>query len=139
MSDNVSKRKRSEVMSKVRSRGNERTEVVLLRILRAYRIVGWRRHANLPGTPDFSFREHRVAVFVDGCFWHACPKHRVTPIQNRAFWIRKFTRNVSRDKATNRSLRRAGWRVIRIWEHELRFPERVAARIQRALITQEPR
>ena len=106
-------------MSTIRSRGNKDTELVLARLLRRYGITGWRRHQELVGKPDFIFRKARLAVFVDGCFWHACPKHSTVPAGNRAFWKRKLAANHSRDRLVNRTLRKNGWRVIRIWEHDL--------------------
>jgi DNA mismatch endonuclease (patch repair protein) len=59
--------------------------------------------------------EEAVAVFVDGCFWHGCPKHATKPANNRAFWKKKLAGNKTRDRLVNRTLRRAGWRVVRIW------------------------
>ena len=70
--------------------------------------------------PDFIFRKERLAVFVDGCFWHGCPRHGTQPKGNAAFWKRKFAGNLARDRRVDRALRRAGWRVLRIWEHALR-------------------
>ena len=61
----------------------------------------------------------RLALFVDGCFWHGCPKHGTQPAGNRSFWKKKFVRNQARDRLVNKTLRRAKWRVLRIWEHEL--------------------
>jgi len=69
--------------------------------------------------PDFVFPKLRLAVFVDGCFWHCCPKHTTKPKNNRAFWQRKLASNRARDALVTRTLRRAGWRVLRVWEHEL--------------------
>ena len=129
MPDNVTAAKRSEIMSRVRSRGNKSTELFLVRLFRKRRIVGWRRHVALPGTPDFVFRPQRLAVFVDGCFWHCCPRHRVEPLGNRIFWQEKFARNRARDLRVNRELRRKGWRVLRIWQHELRRPDRVVEKV----------
>jgi DNA mismatch endonuclease (patch repair protein) len=74
--------------------------------------------------PDFVFRERRVAVFVDGCFWHACPRHGTKPKGNAAFWRAKFRGNIARDRRDTRNLRRSGWRVVRLWEHELRAKAR---------------
>jgi DNA mismatch endonuclease, patch repair protein len=111
--------KRSEVMSRIRGHGNKATEVALACLLRQHKITGWRRHLPILGKPDFTFRRHRLVVFVDGCFWHGCPKHSTTPASNRAFWIRKFSRNKLRDSFVNRALRKSGWRVLRIWEHDL--------------------
>ena len=85
--------------------------------------------------PDFVFPKLRLAVFVDGCFWHACPIHATKPRNNAAFWRKKLAANKARDRKVNRALRAAGWRVLRIWEHEL-APARASqtlARIRRAL------
>jgi DNA mismatch endonuclease (patch repair protein) len=68
---------------------------------------------------DFVFRQVRLALFVDGCFWHGCPRHATKPANNRAFWKKKLAGNKTCDRLVNRTLRRAGWRVIRIWECEL--------------------
>lgn len=70
--------------------------------------------------PDFVFPRLQVAVFVDGCFWHGCPKHATQPKTNRAFWRKKIARNRQRDREVGRALRRMGWRVVRVWEHGLR-------------------
>src|SRR5216117_2386649 len=83
----------SEVMSRIRGRGNKETEIALLRLLRRHRIRGWRRNQPVLGRPDFIFRRERVAVFVDGCFWHGCPRHANMPANNRLFWRRKLTAN----------------------------------------------
>jgi DNA mismatch endonuclease (patch repair protein) len=133
MADVFTKAKRSEVMSKIRSRGNRDTELALARLMRANRISGWRRHLPITGRPDFAFRRQRVAVFVDGCFWHRCPKCRLRPATNRVFWESKLGRNQQRDSVVNRTLRRGGWRVVRIWEHEFRKPEMVARKVLKAL------
>jgi len=120
MADVFSKRKRSEVMSRIRGRGNLETEVALARLLRKHGISGWRRHMAITGRPDFAFRRERVAVFVDGCFFHRCPQHSNLPATNARFWRKKLTANKRRDRFVNHSLRRQGWVVLRIWEHELR-------------------
>jgi len=78
------------------------------------------RHPSLSVRPDFVFRKERLAVFVDGCFWHGCPQHGTQPKGNRAFWRKKLASNRARDLRVNRALRAAGWRVVRIWEHALR-------------------
>jgi len=119
MADVFSKSKRSEVMSRIRSRGNQATELALAKLFRRHKITGWRRNQKVFGKPDFIFPKHKLAVFVDGCFWHGCPKHGTQPKGNAAFWRKKISRNQTRDKLVNRTLRRARWRVIRIWEHEL--------------------
>ncbi len=119
MPDVFDKEKRSQVMSRIRSRGNKDTELALICLFRANRISGWRRHAAIFGRPDFVFRKLKLAIFVDGCFWHCCPRHSNVPANNRDFWERKLKANVTRDKLVNRTLRLRGWRVLRIWEHEL--------------------
>jgi len=150
-------------MSRIRSRGNKDTELALARVFRAEGITGWRRQIAIPlgrsrgdetqtdrkpmrtglirassrrllrVRADFVFPKLRLAVFVDGCFWHACPRHATRPKGNAAFWRKKLAANQARDRRVNRELKRAGWRVVRIWEHELRAPNRVLARVRRAL------
>ncbi len=119
MADIWDKEKRSKVMSLVRSHGNKATELRLIGIFRAHKLTGWRRKQKLFGKPDFVFRKLRLVAFVDGCFWHSCPKHSTKPMRNRVFWEKKLTANKARDRLVNRTLRRNGWKVIRIWEHEL--------------------
>ena len=86
--------------------------------------------------PDIVFTARRVAVFVDGCFWHACPKHSNLPVNNRPFWRRKLSTNKKRDLLVIRTLRKTGWTVLRIWEHELtrKNQPRLLRRIHRALL-----
>jgi len=123
-------------MSRIKARGNERTEQELVRLLRASGISGWRRHLALEGRPDFAFPKQKVAVFVDGCFWHGCPKCYTRPKTNRAFWDRKRETNMARDKRVTRKLRLQGWKVIRIWQHSLqKSPTTCLNRIRRALST----
>ena len=120
-------------MAAIRGRGNKATEIRLVSIFRRYRIAGWRRHYPVEGRPDFAFPKLRLAVFADGCFWHGCPWHGHTPRSNRKYWVAKLERNRRRDRLVGRRLRTAGWRVLRIWAHELKTPERVVARIRRSL------
>jgi DNA mismatch endonuclease (patch repair protein) len=154
MSDVFTKAKRSEVMSRIRSR-----------LLRRHKITGWRQQTTLvvrssrreeaqtknpkseirnpkligASSPrllrvkvDFVFRQARLAVFVDGCFWHGCPKHATRPKNYRAFWRKKLSTNKKRDRLVNQTLRRAGWRVLRIWECALKKnPLNCLRRIQR--------
>jgi DNA mismatch endonuclease (patch repair protein) len=101
-------------MSRIRGKGNEKTEVRLAKIMRKIGIRGWRRHLPIPGKPDFSFRKQKVAVFVDGCFWHGCPRCFRLPKQNRAFWKAKIEGNRRRDRSVNGRQRRMGWEVIRV-------------------------
>jgi len=194
MADVFTKAKRSEVMSRIRSRGNKDTELALAKLLRANGITGWRRQVEIRGgdvalrrprpvqgrntsgevaplhasgtarrsvptaqthgahrvrrqakdrtpqravpafrvRPNFVFPKLRLAVFVDGCFWHGCPRHATKPKNNAAFWRKKLAGNRKRDRLVTRTLRRAGWRVVRIWECDLaRRAEKCLCRIQR--------
>ena len=135
MADVFTKAKRSAVMACIRSHGNRATELRLIALLRAHGITGWRRKARGFGKPDFVFRRERVAVFVDGCFWHGCPRHATMPASNRAFWKAKLARNAARDREVTDTLRKAGWRVLRVWECALtrRRESATARRIARAL------
>lgn len=119
MRDVFSSAKRSEVMSLIRGKGNKDTELRLIQIFRATGITGWRRGSKLSGRPDFVFPQLKIAVFVDGCFWHGCPKHATWPKTRASFWLAKITGNKARDRRVNRELRKRGWTVVRVWEHEL--------------------
>lgn len=120
-------------MSKILGKGNEKTEVRLATLMRAEGIRGWRRHLPILGRPDFSFQNQKVAVFVDGCFWHGCPKCFQLPKQNRAFWKAKIEGNRKRDRLVNGRLRRLGWKVIRIRECQLRRADNVLVKVKNAL------
>lgn len=83
------------------------------------RVKGWRRKMQLPGRPDLVFPKQRVAVFLDGCFWHGCPSCYAAPKSNKQYWIPKIARNIARGKRISSELRTAGWFVLRIWEHQI--------------------
>jgi DNA mismatch endonuclease (patch repair protein) len=150
MADVFSRSMRSEVMSRIRGRGNKATEMAFMRLLRLNRISGWRRHlpiicrnSNDLGQskrgrrssviPDFVFRRPRVAVFIDGCFWHGCPRHATSPKSNADFWQTKLASNRTRDSYVTRELRKRNWTVIRIWEHQLCQGGPTMARFKRQL------
>jgi len=135
MADVFSPRKRSDIMSRVRGRGNKATELAMVALLRRHRITGWRRHARVFGNPDFLFPKHRLTVFVDGCFWHSCPKHATQPASNKTFWKAKLARNKKRDRLVGRTLRLRGWQVLRIWQHDLsrKHEQRLVSKIRKAL------
>ena len=133
MADIWTKQKRSEVMGMIRSRGNKRTELRLIEAFRSEGITGWRRHLPLPGRPDFAFRAARLLVFVDGCFWHGCAKCYRRPASNRVYWDAKVIRNQTRDRAVTRELKKKGWRVLRIWEHELKDTPALLRKLRRAM------
>jgi DNA mismatch endonuclease, patch repair protein len=144
MADIFSKTKRSDVMSRIHGAGNKDTELALANLFRIHRITGWRRQIKIKAKsgkrlftvrPDFIFPKLKFAIFVDGCFWHGCPRHATRPKSNRVFWDKKLSRNRERDRFQSRALRRAGWMVIRIWECALhRQQGRTLSRLQRALI-----
>lgn len=134
---------RADLMSRVRSRGNKTTECRMAALLRTHGITGWRRHAKLPGKPDFVWPKHRVALFVDGCFWHGhqCGRN-LTPKNNSELWEKKFAATRCRDAAMGRILRQRGWVVMRVWECTLaRSPEvcvrRIRAAIERQLLVRD--
>jgi DNA mismatch endonuclease (patch repair protein) len=131
--DPLSPEERSRRMSKIRSSGNKNTELRLVSIFRNFGITGWRRRSRLIGKPDFVFPEHRLVIFVDGCFWHGCGKHCRLPKSRREFWLPKIERNRKRDAKVCRFLRKNGWGYVRIWEHALGNPEKVAKRVRTAL------
>lgn len=121
--DTLSKEERSARMSLVRSKGNKSTEVFVEEALTANGIVGWKKHPKeVPGKPDFYFPKHRLAVFVDGCFWHMCPVCGRLPKSRQEFWHVKIDQNRRRDNRTRRKLRALGYHTMRIWEHELKAP-----------------
>jgi DNA mismatch endonuclease, patch repair protein len=111
---------RSRIMSAVRGKGNRTTEVRLRMALVRAGISGWVLHpSDQFGRPDFFFGAADVAVFVDGCFWHGCPRCGHVPTSNREFWKLKLSRNKQRDRRVNTVLRRSGRVVLRFWEHEV--------------------
>lgn len=120
MTDTFSKEKRSEIMASIRSKNTYSTERRLRAGLISARISGWKMNAKyLAGKPDFVFEKKKIVVFVDGCFWHGC-KCKSLSKTHRAFWRNKIEANIAHDKRVTRSLRRDGWKVIRIKEHELK-------------------
>jgi DNA mismatch endonuclease (patch repair protein) len=118
--DKLSPAARSRVMAAVRSSGNKSTERRFRALMVRFGIRGWNiQDTELPGKPDFIFRNERIVVFVDSCYWHGCPKHVRHPKTRKGYWLAKISGNRSRDQRVTRTLRRKGWRVLRIWEHDL--------------------
>lgn len=148
MTDVFDATKRSEVMSSIRSRGNVSTEIAMVKLLRMAGITGWRRHIKMKPPlapediararanhrivlrPDFVFSKHRIVIFVDGCLWHGCPLHARRPRQNTEFWEKKLGDNIARDLAAGRALELARWKVVRVWEHEMREPQLLLMRLK---------
>ena len=118
--DNVSK-ERSKHMAAVKGRGNRTTELAFRMHLVRARIKGWKMHPKaVIGHPDFYFPVKRIAIFVDGCFWHGCPRCGHLPKTNHNFWSAKIARNRQRDARQGSVLARDGIQALRIWEHELK-------------------
>ena len=141
MADNLKPEDRRKTMRAVKGKGTQ-PERQLFSMLAGMGLGGWRKNADdLIGKPDVVFPCEQVAIFVDGCFWHGCPHcQRKLPQTNRAYWQRKIKRNVELASLTNQQLRAAGWRVIRIWEHEIRNladRKRISDEIRRALNNKE--
>lgn len=124
MADVFSDKKRSEIMKKVRSKNNKSTELKLIQIFNENHIVGWRRNYPVKGHPDFVFLDSKVAVFVDGCFWHGHDCRNTRPSDNAEYWAKKRERNIRHDKETTALFEQRGWIVIRIWECELKKKNR---------------
>lgn len=132
MADDRTPAQRSETMQRVR--GTDTSCEVALRSALHRRGLRYSLRRKLPGRPDIVFTSARVAVFVDGCFWHGCPEHCRRPSSNRAYWHAKIERNVARDRRVDSELVAMGWRVVRVWEHAVRAsPARAASRIERVV------
>ena len=130
MPDFLSPLERSKRMALIKSAGNKSTELRLIKFFREYGITGWRRKSRILGNPDFVFSKWRVVVFVDGCFWHGCPKHSAHITKSGSFWVEKIQKNQQRDKYVKKQLKIRNWQVLRIWEHELKAPERLLNRFK---------
>lgn len=138
--DKVDALTRSRTMAAVRSKGNRSTEWRLRPFLVKAGIRGWKVQAlGLPGKPDFIFCKERIAVYVDGCFWHGCSKCCRLPQSNRKYWIAKITRNKKRDKENIRRIIALGWQAVRLWEHELKANPVACVKKIRALIEKQTR
>lgn len=117
--DSVTALERSRIMGSVKARGNKSTELRLIKLFKEHGITGWKRNYPVKGKPDFVFLPQRVAIFVDGCFWHGCKAHCRIPFSNQDYWLAKINRNKERDIATTSAFQKRNWKVVRIWEHEL--------------------
>lgn len=121
MSDNLKPDDRKRTMQAVKSKGTG-LEKRLFAMLAGMGIGGWKKNVkNITGRPDVAFLNQKIAIFVDGCFWHGCPHcRRKLPETNHEYWERKIKRNVELAESYNEQLSRDGWTVIRIWEHEIK-------------------
>lgn len=117
MTDVLTKKQRSYNMSRIRSKWTK-PEVAVHDALKAHKI-GHKMHPDIAGSPDVIIQKYKTAIFINGCFWHRCPKHYRQPKSNVAFWRKKAEDNARRDRRNIAALRRSGWKVIVIWEHGL--------------------
>lgn len=124
MADVFEKIKRSEIMSAVRSKNNKSTELALIQIFKENRITGWKRNYRVKGHPDFVFLDKKIAVFVDGCFWHGHDCRNTRPSTNAEYWAKKREHNMKHDKEITDLFEKRGWTVIRIWECEIKKKNR---------------
>lgn len=120
MADTFTKTERSEIMRKVKSNRNKSTELKLIQFFKENAIKGWRRNFKLFGKPDFVFPKQRLAIFLDGCFWHGHNCRNTKPKDNAEYWQTKIARNQQRDKNVTETLTNKNWKVVRIWECELK-------------------
>lgn len=113
MADIFSKEKRSEVMSKIHS-SNTKPE-----LKHKAKNINFEYQPKAFGSPDFIDWKNKTVIFIDGCFWHKCPMHYKKPKSNEKYWKQKIRKNILRDKEVGIVYRNAGWKVVRIWEHDL--------------------
>ncbi|MDM5291706.1 very short patch repair endonuclease [Peribacillus simplex] len=118
MVDNLDKAARSEIMKKVKS--TSRMEEEVRKALWESGIRFRKNVKNLMGKPDIAINKYKVVIFIDSCFWHACPLHGRIPKSNIDFWKAKLERNKTRDEEVNHYYRSKGWNLNRVWEHELK-------------------
>jgi DNA mismatch endonuclease (patch repair protein) len=131
--DNLTPAQRKKNMQRVRSTGSQ-PELLIRRELRRQKVYFAHNVRSLPGKPDLVFRKKRVAIFIDSDFWHCHPQRFTMPKSNARYWVQKIARNVARDETVNAQLKLMGWRVIRLWEHDVqRNPARAAQRILTAI------
>ncbi|MBQ6895522.1 MAG: DNA mismatch endonuclease Vsr [Clostridia bacterium] len=124
MADIFDKNKRSNIMQKVRSNGNKSTELKLIEIFKENNIKGWKRKYPVKGHPDFVFLEKKIAVFVDGCFWHGHDCRNTRPADNADYWAKKRERNMQHDIEVTEIFEERNWKVMRIWECEFKKANR---------------
>jgi DNA mismatch endonuclease, patch repair protein len=118
--DRVNKTKRSEIMSKIRSKNTHSTELRFRAFLIRGGFRGWTLNQKLKGSPDCVFVREKIAIFIDGCFWHGCPKCCRMPKSNTDYWEAKIKRNIQRDREVTVELKNNGWQVLRYWEHDVK-------------------
>ena len=129
MADTVSKRKRSEIMRAVRSKDSN----IEVDFRKAIWKAGFRYRKNPTkyfGKPDIVLSKHKTVIFIDSCFWHGCIKHCRIPGTNKKYWVNKIERNKKRDKKVNKYYKKLSWKIIRIWEHNIKDTPKMFHRIK---------
>jgi DNA mismatch endonuclease (patch repair protein) len=117
-------------MSKIQSRGNKSTELRFRSLLIRAGLNGWCvQPKEVVGRPDFAFLKLRLVIFIDSCFWHGCPTHVRYPKSNKHYWRKKILANRKRDSILTKKLRKEGWSVFRVWEHDLASEDKVLRRL----------
>nr|MBN2277745.1 very short patch repair endonuclease [candidate division Zixibacteria bacterium] len=135
--DNLTKEQRRKNMRNIRSTDTT-PERIIFRELRRRKIYFAPHVKNILGKPDIVFRRKRVVIFIDSDFWHGHPKRGILPKSNKDYWHKKIERNRERDKQVNKALRKEGWRVIRIWEYDIKKnPAKCITRICKAISKKE--
>ena len=117
--DNLTKAQRKKNMQNIRSK-NTAPERLIMRELRRRRTYFAHHVTSITGKPDIVFRRKKIAVFIDSDFWHGHPARYIKPKSNRKYWRAKISRNKERDEEVNRLLKKSGWKVIRIWEADIK-------------------
>jgi DNA mismatch endonuclease (patch repair protein) len=118
MTDRLTPSQRKFNMAQIKSK-NTVPEIIIRKLLYHSGVRGYRVHYSLPGKPDIVFVRKKIAIFIDGCFWHKCPQCFVEPETRKEFWLKKINSNVNRDKRVSHQLKSKGWTVKRIWEHQI--------------------
>ena len=136
MTDTLTRVQRSRLMSRIRDR-DTKPELEIRRRLFASGMRGYRLRPKLPGKPDIVYSRAKLAIFIDGCFWHGCPRCYTRPATRQRYWDNKLAENVSRDKVIDSSLKEMGWKTLHFWEHDVKkTPERIVKRVKISLDAQ---
>lgn len=128
--DTVSKRQRSEIMSRIKNK-NSKIETLFCKELRKHGIKYHKNSAKYFGKPDIVLKKYNFVIFIDSCFWHGCKKHCRIPHTKKVYWIKKIGQNIKRDKEVTKHYRKIGWKIFRVWEHELKHIESILLKILR--------
>ena len=133
MTDTVSKKKRSEIMSKIKSKDTK----IEIEFRKAIWKAGFRYRKNSKGyfgKPDLVLKKYKTVIFIDSCFWHGCKKHCRLPSTRKNYWIPKIERNKQRDKEVNQHYKKMGWKIIRVWEHNInKNLDKIIAKVNKVL------